>query len=466
MHSAIPRILLAGTNSGCGKTTVTCAILQALVNRRLKVGAFKCGPDYIDPMFHSRIIGAKSANLDLFFFDRNTANDLLADRAADRDISIIEGVMGYYDGMGITSSQASSYHLAAATDTPVVLVVNAKGLSYSLLAIIQGFLSMKPDHHICGVILNQCSPMTYPALADMIRSQFAGAVKPLGYLPPMPECTIKSRHLGLVTAGEIQDLREMMQKLALQAERSIDLDGLIGLARCAPPISCQPVCLPRFSTSVRIAVAQDAAFCFYYADSLHALERMGAQLVPFSPISDPGLPPDIHGLYLGGGYPELHAQALSENASMRRCIRQALSDGLPCIAECGGFLYLNSTLGDFPMVGFLDGVCHDTGRLSRFGYVTLTAKQDNLLCRAGEQIRGHEFHHWDCSDNGSGFHAEKASGKGWDCVHATQTLYAGFPHFHFYANPRFGENFYQACIKEKMRHDPTNQTNGDRKTQL
>ena len=165
MHSAIPRILLAGTNSGCGKTTVTCAILQALVNRRLKVGAFKCGPDYIDPMFHSRIIGAKSANLDLFFFDRNTANDLLADRAADRDISIIEGVMGYYDGMGITSSQASSYHLAAATDTPVVLVVNAKGLSYSLLAIIQGFLSLKPDHRICGVILNQCSPMTYPALA-------------------------------------------------------------------------------------------------------------------------------------------------------------------------------------------------------------------------------------------------------------------------------------------------------------
>ena len=456
MQASIPRILLAGTNSGCGKTTVTCAVLQALVNRRLKVGAFKCGPDYIDPMFHSRIIGAKSANLDLFFFEENTLKYLLADNAADRDISVIEGVMGYYDGMGITSSDASTYQTAAVTDTPVVLVVNAKGISYSVLAVIQGFLSLKSDHHICGVILNQCSPMTYPALAQMIRRHFGAAVEPLGYLPPMPECSLKSRHLGLVTAEEIQNLQEMMHRLAAQAEKSIDLDALVSLARRAAPVTWQPIPLPRFDQSIRIAVAQDRAFCFYYADSLRALEKMGAQLIPFSPIADGSLPPDIHGLYLGGGYPELYAEALSANLSMRRSIRQALSAGLPCIAECGGFLYLNRTMGELPMAGFLDGSCRNTGKLSRFGYVTLTAKRDNLLCRAGAQIRGHEFHHWDCSDNGSGFRAEKASGKGWDCVHATHTLYAGFPHFHFYANPHFAENFYQACIKEKMRHDRTN----------
>ena len=445
-----PRLLLAGTSSGCGKTTVTCAILQALVNRGLKVGAFKCGPDYIDPMFHSRIIGAKSANLDLHFFRENTLRYLLAKNAADRDVSIIEGVMGYYDGLGLTTTRASSYEVAKVTDSPVVLVVNAKGASLSVLATVQGFLTFCPDSHIRGVILNQCTAMTYKALAKAIEDKLG--IRVLGYLPKLADCALESRHLGLVTAAEITDLKEKLQKLAHQAEKTIDLEGLLTLAKEAPPITCDPIALPKLEP-VRIAVAKDNAFCFYYADSLEALEEMGAEIIEFSPIHHKKLPENIHGLYLGGGYPELYARQLSDNKTMLESIRNALQKGLPCIAECGGFMYLTEAIGEYPMVGFLPGNCFDNGKLTRFGYVTLRAGMDNMLCKAGEQIPAHEFHHWDCTQPGSGFTAAKPTGKSWDCVAATDTLYAGYPHFHFYANPAFLKGFYDTCLKEKHRHD-------------
>ncbi len=450
MEQNIPRVLFAGTNSGCGKTTVTCAVLQALVNRGMKVGAFKCGPDYIDPMFHSRIIGAKSANLDLFFFEENTARYLLAKNAADRDVSIIEGVMGFYDGMGLTTLRGSTWETANQTESPVVLVVNGKGASLSVLASIQGFLDFVPDSGIRGVILNSCTASTYQALKGEIERRFAGKVLPLGFLPKMPDCTLESRHLGLVTAAEITDLREKLDKLASQAEESIDLNGLLKLANTAKPISFTPVLLQKQTESVRIAVARDNAFCFYYEDSLEALTEMGAQLVPFSPMEDSELPQNIHGLYLGGGYPELYARQLSDNRSMRESVLAALRRGLPCIAECGGFMYLTEAIGEYPMVGFLPGKSFDNKKLTRFGYVTLTAKRDNLLCAAGEQIRGHEFHHWDAAQTGDAFVAEKSTGKQWDCVFADEHLYAGYPHFHFYANPAFAQRFYKACIKEKL----------------
>ena len=450
MERSVPRVLLAGVSSGCGKTTVTCAILQAQVNRGRKVGAFKCGPDYIDPMFHSRIIGAKSANLDLFFFQENTLRYLLAKNAADRDISVIEGVMGYYDGLGLTSTRASSYEAAKVTGSPVVLVVGARGVSLSVLAAIQGFQNFCPDSQIRGVILNQCSPSTYGALAQAIRERLG--IRPLGFLPRMEDCALESRHLGLVTAAEVANLREKMQRLAAQAEKTIDLDGLLALAGEAAPLSWEPVVLPR-RERVRIAVAQDKAFCFYYADNLAAMAEMGAEIVEFSPLKDHALPDNIQGVYLGGGYPELYAGALSENRTMRESIRAALAGGLPCIAECGGFMYLTEAIGGFPMVGFLPGNCFDTGKLTRFGYVTLRAREDNLLCRAGEEIPAHEFHHWDCTLPGSSFTAVKPNGKQWECAVATDRLYAGFPHFHFYANPAFLEHFYEICIKEKHRYD-------------
>ncbi|MBQ3404768.1 MAG: cobyrinic acid a,c-diamide synthase, partial [Oscillospiraceae bacterium] len=195
------------------------------------------------------------------------------------------------------------------------------------------------------------------------------------------------------------------------------------------------------------------AFCFYYEDSLELLREMGAELVPFSPMKDISLPEHIHGLYLGGGYPEIYAEQLSGNRSMLNSVHTALDRGLPCIAECGGFMYLTEAIGKWPMTGFIKGSCFDTGRLIRFGYVTLRAKGDNMLCANGETIRGHEFHRWDCTDPGDGYTAEKPNGRKWSCVHSTGRLYAGFPHFNFQANPRFAEGFYNACLEEKHSHD-------------
>ena len=450
MQTHLPRLILAGTSSGCGKTTTVCALLQALVNRNLKTGAFKCGPDYIDPMFHSRIIGAKSANLDLHFFSPNTLRFLLAKNGADRDISVIEGVMGYYDGAGLTSTKGSTYEVAQVTNSPVVLVVGAKGASLSVLATIQGFLDFCPDNHIKGVILNQCTAMTYAALSAEIEKRFK--IRAFGFLPSIPACALESRHLGLVTAAEVEDLKEKMQLLAAQAEKSLNIDGLIGLANSAVPVEYQPVILPR-KEPVRIAVARDKAFCFYYEDSLETLTEMGAELIPFSPLSDSELPQNIHGLYLGGGYPELYLKQLGDNTGMLHSIRQALERGLPCIAECGGFMYLTQSIAEQPMVGALEGECFNTGKLTRFGYVTLQAKKDNLLCKAGDEIAAHEFHHWDCTAPGDGFTAKKPTGKQWDCAVSGPTLYAGYPHFHFYSNPAFAEGFIDTCIKEKHRHD-------------
>ena len=450
MH--IPRVILAGTNSGCGKTTVTCGILQALVNRQLKVGAFKCGPDYIDTMFHSRITGSRCTNLDLYLFSENTTRYLLAKNGRGRDINVVEGVMGFYDGLSMTSPEASTYAVSQATRTPVVIVVGAKGAALSVLATIQGFLTLYPDNRIQGVILNQCSPMVYAPLAKAIEERFH--IKALGCLPPMPDCALESRHLGLVTAAEVENLKEKLQAMGQQTEKYVDLDGLIALADQAEELEYEPVELAKFDEPVRIAVSRDNAFCFYYEDSLEALGEMGAQLVPFSPLADEKLPDNIQGLYLCGGYPELYAKELSENTTMIHSVREAIAHGLPTIAECGGFMYLNQEIAGVPMVGAVPGTCFDNGRLTRFGYVTLRAKGDNLLCKAGEEIRGHEFHHWDSTEPGADFTALKPSGKrSWDCAVVTDTLYAGYPHFHFYSNPVFAKGFYETCLKEKRKHD-------------
>lgn len=423
-------------------------MLQSLVRRGLRVGAAKCGPDYIDPMFHSRVIGAKSSNLDSFFFDRDTMRYLLAHNGQDCDITVIEGVMGYYDGLGLTSTRASTYETARETESPVVLVVNARGAALSVVAAVQGFLDFAPDNNVQGVILNGCSAMSYGALARELESRLG--VRACGYLPRLPECALESRHLGLVTADEVADLREKLRQLAEAAEKTLELDALLEIAHNAPVLDFTPPVLPEKGAPVRIGVARDRAFCFYYEDSLDLLRQLGAELIPFSPLADEKLPDGVQGLYLGGGYPELYAAQLEENHALRRQIRDVVYAGMPCIAECGGFMYLTQSIAGRAMVGALPGDCFDTGRLTRFGYITATARKDNLLCRAGEQVPMHEFHHWDTPQPGGAFLAEKPSGKQWTCVHATDTLYAGFPHFHFYAKPVMAQRFLAACRKETL----------------
>ncbi|MBQ9032298.1 MAG: cobyrinate a,c-diamide synthase [Parasporobacterium sp.] len=449
----IPRIVIAGTNSGCGKTTLVCALLQAFADRGLKTGAFKCGPDYIDPMFHSRIIGAESCNLDSFFFGTETLNYLLALHGEAQDINVIEGVMGFYDGIAAEGFAASTYEISQLTRSPVILAVNARGASASVLAVIHGFLTFCPDNRITGVILNQCTEMTYRMLKAQILEYFQGRIEPLGYLPVMKDCSLESRHLGLVTAQEVQDLKEKLRLLSAQAEKSLDMDRLMQIASRAEELSIEPPVLPGCEEPLRIAVARDRAFCFYYEDNLELLASMGVRIIPFSPLKDPALPEEIHGLYLGGGYPELYAGELSANESMRDSVKKALERGLPCIAECGGFMYLTQAISSGQesarMVGAVPGTCYNTQKLQRFGYVTLKARKDNLLCRKGEEIRAHEFHYWDCEDAGDGFEAVKPSGRSWKCVHAADRLYAGFPHFHFYANPSFAQRFLKACCRYK-----------------
>lgn len=449
MKVELPRLLIGGVGSGCGKTTVTSAILQAYCNRNFIPAAFKCGPDYIDPMFHSEVIGAPSRNLDLFLCDESTVRALLARNTESAPLALIEGVMGYYDGVGGVSDWASAADLAEKTQTPTVLVVCVKGKSLSVAAEIQGFAKFQ-NNTISGVILNGVSKAMYPFYRDIVEKHTGLPV--YGYLPTEENAALGSRHLGLITAAEIADLKERLQKLAALAEECIDLDGLIRLANTAPPLQFEPLYRePVCQEPVRIAVARDRAFCFYYQDSLELMEELGAELVPFSPLSDNTLPPDIHGLYLGGGYPELALSQLSRNAALMQTLRQRIADGLPTLAECGGFMYLHEAIVDgdgaeAPMVGVIPGRARLQDRLQNFGYITLTAARDNLLCPAGGQIHAHEFHYAVSDDAGDAFCAQKPlRAKSWSCIHGNATLAAGFPHFHFYANPAFAASFVQCC---------------------
>lgn len=463
MEAELPRLALAGTHSGCGKTTAACTILWALAARGVRTAAFKCGPDYIDPMFHAAALGGRCYNLDLQFFGEDVLRYLLLKHGAGRDLALIEGVMGFYDGVGLTD-RASTWDTARAAAAPVVLAVDARGAARSLLAVVGGFLALRPDSGIRGTIFNNCSPGLYPRLAEEVRRTFPG-VEPLGYLPPVPDCAFESRRLGLVAAGEIEEIRDKLLRLGEQAEESIDLDGLLRLARSAPALSCVPPALPAPGEPVRVGVARDRAFCFYYEDSLELLTELGAELVPFSPLADRALPEDLGGLYLGGGYPELYAGELARNGTMRAAVRAALEGGLPCIAECGGYLYLHESLGDAPMVGLLPGRGSDRGRLTRFGYVSLTAREDSLLFRAGERVPAHEFHYWDVDSPGRSFTAAKGD-RTWECGIAAPTLYAGFPHFHFYAAPAMAGRFLDKCREERRRRVGDREAHGDRTPQL
>ena len=440
-----PRLMIAGTGSGCGKTTTVCAVLQALKNRGHDVASFKCGPDYIDPMFHSEIIGTQSTNIDLFFSDEAQARSIFAKHAAE--LNIIEGVMGFYDGMSMDSEKASS--LVKTLDAPAILVVNGRGMALSAAAVVKGYLELRRPSGIAGVIFNNISAMTYPLLKAAVERECG--VKVFGFMPNCPECALESRHLGLVTAQEINDLRNKMQILSAQAEKSIDLDGLVELMRAQNPIEVEAFVQAHIS-NVRIAVAKDKAFCFYYRDNLEMLEEMGAELIPFSPISDEKLP-DCDGLILGGGYPELYLEALSRNESMRESIRSAIADGLPTIAECGGFMYLTEYIEDYPMAGAIETSCFNAKKLQRFGYTTISAGNDSLLFSAGDTIRAHEFHYWDVENPGSDLVAQKPSGKCWNCAYVTDTLYAGYPHLYFPSNPDAAKRFIQKCLERKMRHE-------------
>ena len=453
MSRTIPRIMIAGVNSGSGKTTITCGILQMIKNRGLHPVAFKCGPDYIDPMFHKSVLGIDGSNLDLFLFQKETARYLLQKNMECADIAVIEGVMGFYDGIGADGTDCSTYDVAKTVKAPTILIVPCQGMSTSALAMVKGFLEYKKDNNIQGIIFNHMHRTTFEEMKKLWQPN---APQLLGYIDQIPkELQFESRHLGLVTALEIDEIKKKLKELASHLQNTIDLDGIIKLALGAEEveeISKKQIVYKQLqedekNQKVRVAIAMDKAFCFYYTDNLQLFEDMGIELVSFSPLKDSHLPESICGLIFGGGYPELYLEQLSSNTTLKEEIHRALVDGMPCIAECGGFMYLNESIDGHAMVGYLKSSCSNQSRLVRFGYTTLTAKRDNLLCKTGEQLRGHEFHYYDCNDNGDSFLAAKQNGTAWDSVIATDTLYAGYPHLHFYSNQQAAYNYYLKCLE-------------------
>ena len=452
----VPRILLAAGASGSGKTLITCGLLQALVNRGLKTASFKCGPDYIDPMFHSRVIGTKSRNLDTFFTDKEITRYLLCQNAAGCEISVMEGVMGFYDGVAGTTTRASAYDLACVTDTPVILIVNSRGMSVSLAAYVKGFMEYRKDSHIEGVIFNQMSPMLYPRMKKLLEDELG--VRVLGYVPKVEDCVIESRHLGLVLPDEIPELQANLQRLSEILEKTLDIDGIIQVAEGAPEIKAQePILDFCVKKPLRVGVADDEAFCFFYEDNFRILEKMGAELVHFSPVRDQKLPCGLDGLLLYGGYPELNGRELENNTSMREDIKKALDAGMPCMAECGGFMYLHDEMEGmdgniYHMAGVIPGKAYRTPRLNRFGYVTLTQKQTVLGADMLGEIPAHEFHYFDSENCGKAFLAKKPeSSRQWECIHGTETMLAGFPHLYYYGNPKVPEAFLRACMTYNSR---------------
>ncbi len=467
------RIMISAMSSGSGKTVMTLALLKALCKRGIRPEAFKCGPDYIDPMFARRLLQIPCKNLDLFLQGEEGVKRSLGSQVGE--VGLLEAAMGYYDGIG-GSSEGSAWQIAALTHTPVLLLLRPSGVGITLAAQVRGLMEFRKPHQIAGLLLNDCKPSLYAYLKPILEKECGLPV--LGYLPPLEEAKLESRHLGLVGAEEIEDFDQRIEKLAEVLEESCDLDALLSL--CAETeeeegkgkretkaekeegkrgrteekdekrkkTEGRP-CLPE-REKIRLAIARDEAFCFYYEENIRALEEAGAEILPFSPLRDQTLPL-ADALYLGGGYPELYAKELGANSAMREAIRRAGEEGLPILAECGGFLYLQKTLNKEPMAGLFSGEGFETKRLQRFGYVSLLAEEDSMLFRAGEKVPAHEFHYWDTSDNGRDLQAMKANGKSWRCGFCSDHLYAGFPHLHFGGELPLAERFVEAGRRYRKR---------------
>lgn len=443
--------MIAAAGSNSGKTTITTALLKAFSDKGKKVAAYKTGPDYIDPMFHSKVIKIPSSNLDKFILGDNNCKYILGKNSSDMDISVIEGVMGYYDGIG-ESTSCSSYELAKLLNCPVVLIVNCKGMALSVCALIEGFKHFRENSNIKGVILNNIHKGMYDYYKHMIEAY--ADVRVYGYMPFMEECRLKSRHLGLVTAEEIGNLEDIVKKLGDTASGTIDLEGLYDLSCSAGSIEYDEPEMKK-TASVKIAVAKDKAFCFYYRDSLELLEKLGAELVEFSPLNDKQLPDGVSGLYIGGGYPELYLKELSENKQMLSSLKEKIASGLPTFAECGGYMYLLESFKDesgkhYNLVGASEGHSFMTKSLHNFGYIKLTAEKDNLLCKKYQSINAHEFHYSDSTNKGDSCMAIKPeSKKQWHAIIADETKFMGYPHLHLLGNIEFAENFVKKCVEYK-----------------
>ena len=444
----IPGIMIAAPASGSGKTLFTCALLRLLERKGIRAAAFKCGPDFIDPMFHKKVLGTPSRNLDLYMAGEEGVRRSFAAGCAGAEIAVIEGVMGYFDGTGASGMEGSSYELATVLQTPVLLTADVRGMSRSAAAMIKGFTDYGEQKMICGAFLNRTSAVTAERIEGWLAKE--AGIPVLGFFPADDELRLESRHLGLVEPEEIPDLQQKIDHAADILEVTLNLEALFMAAGGAPALQVEtgnPE--EREGSSVTVAVAQDEAFSFYYEDNLELLQELGAKIVYFSPLHDRELP-EADGLLIGGGYPELKAGELAANTGMLASIRKAADSGMPILAECGGFQYLQEELVDkegavHRMCGVLKGSSRMTDRLVRFGYVEVSG--EGLYFGTGRTIRGHEFHYSDSTENGSACKAVKPGGKSWDCMVVQGRIAAGYPHLYYRSCPAFAESFVIECGK-------------------
>lgn len=443
-------LLIAAPSSGSGKTTVTLGLLAALRRRGLRVAPFKVGPDYIDPGLHRLAADAVSHNLDGWMCGEQSVQELYRRNTAAADVAVIEGVMGLFDGASGSSDVGSSAEIAAWLGGKVVLVVDARSQARSVAALISGFCSFNPELEWSGIILNRVGSERHEQLLREACASTPGLPPLLGCLPRDEEIVLPERHLGLLTAEEGALNQELLDRLADRIERHLDLDLLLEKVAAGRALDGRPTAPVRAAGKpVRIGIARDAAFCFYYRDNLDRLEAAGAELVEFSPLTDAHLPEGLDGLLLGGGYPEAYAQQLEENRSLRSEIVEYAEAGLPVYAECGGLLYLCAALDGAEMTGLFPAAARMEKKRRALGYREVTLDKECLLGRAGETLRGHEFHYTDLQmpeEIGRVYRVRRADGKSQpDEGFVYNNCLGSYIHLHFASCPAVAEHFVAVC---------------------
>jgi len=484
----VNRLMIAGMTSGSGKTTLTCAFLRCLQKRGLDLKSYKCGPDYIDPMFHKKAFGIESRNLDIFFMGEERLKVSVA-KARD-SYAVIEGVMGIYDGNDVSSVAGSCYEVASVTSTPVVLVVNAGKVGRTIISMIKGVLADDDRKLIKGIILNNISGKFYEMLLPELGKAISVSrsdVKLLGFFPKTKGIDFESRHLGLKLPSESAETDRKITIASEVFEENIDIDAMLEIMQNADalditPTSCEvrekldstgetaavdvsgDASAPDITVNdadaasddgLTLVVAYDDAFCFYYRDNIEMFEERGVKIKYFSPLEDSAVPEDADGLLLGGGYPELYLEKLSRNRSMLSSIKALIERKIPSLAECGGFMYLGKSIEDengnvFETVGVYEGKCKFSGKLVRFGYMQINDAPGGLLCGNMKGLKGHEFHYYDSDMNGEACTAGKPFRDiTWKCIVSDKNGIWGFPHFYYGSNPAFVDSFVRKMREVK-----------------
>ncbi|WP_173917247.1 cobyrinate a,c-diamide synthase [Halobacillus sp. Marseille-Q1614] len=449
------RLVLAGVSSGVGKTSITIGLMAAFMKKGFTVQGFKCGPDYIDPSYHTAVTNRPSRNLDSWMLPKEVVKEVYVKGSEGADISIIEGVMGFYDGKSPTSNQGSTAELSVVLDAPTFLIVDCSAMARSAAAIVKGFQVLDPEVNIAGVIANKVGSKGHYELIKEAVEQECG-IPVCGYLLKNKNIEMPERHLGLVPSIERGELDEQLAQLGDAVAETIDVERIYQISK-RPPLNAEPSLFQRkASIDVKVAVARDEAFNFYYPENLELIEAYGAEILYFSPVKGEVLPSEADGLYLGGGFPEQFAEKLAENNEVKHSIAERIEKGMPVLAECGGLMYLSESIttidgNTYPMAGVLKGKTEMQAKLAALGYREISGLENNYLFNDGMEVRGHEFHYSTFKpavELPGAYRVSSRFGTGEEGF-LYKNVIAGYTHIHFASNPLVLKNFLQKCKEEQ-----------------